>query len=158
MGAQVMVTVKDADPYTKNMSVSMTDKLFHPIKSSKETRAKAKILFCVEGEDVQALEASKTPYVFEVAPGKHRLAVEDPKRLEKQGSLKAVVTVFTGIGGFANGGAASTVTAGAAGGALAEGLFNAAENVIEFEVSEGDVFKIQCHPTLTGKVSVKVLK
>ena len=63
MSAKLVLTVKDSSRMAKDYSMSMMDKMFHPLKHNKILNSKAKIGILIDDEEEGTLyEASKTPY------------------------------------------------------------------------------------------------
>lgn len=158
MSARIMVMVKDASRMAKEMSVSTMDKMFHPFKSAKATKAKATVLLMIDDSQEQELEAAKEAYTFTVEAGKHRIMVTDPTKEAKQSMLKMAGTIAGGGIGFGAGNAVSTVVGGDIGKSIMGSIFNAGDGFIDCELLEGDVLKLECQPGMGGKVKIKVLK
>ena len=63
MSAKLVLTVKDSNRMAKDLSMSVMDKMFHPLKYNKMMNSKAKIGIFIDDEKEGTLyEASKTPY------------------------------------------------------------------------------------------------
>lgn len=157
MSAKIMLIVKDSSYLNKQYSVSVWDKMLHPIKSEKAMRAKYQLLAAVDEEEPQLFEASKTAYEFTVDAGHHTLTVMDPQKDTRQKNFKAVGGMTGAMFGFAQGNMASTLIGASSGSDLASDLVNAGASCMEFDLQEGDVIKIQCHAGIGGKVSMKIV-
>lgn len=158
MSARIMITVKDASRVAKDLSVSMMDRMLHPIQYEKTKRAKAVIVCKIDEENEQELEASKEPYVFTVHAGKHRVMVTDPAKETKQGML-AGIGAAAGVGiGAGAGGLLSSVIGADAGKDIAHSVFHAGDGIVDFELLDGDVLKLLCQPGVGGKIKIKVLE
>ena len=73
MSARLVLTVKDSNRMAKDLSMSVMDKMFHPLKYNKMMNSKAKIGIFIDDEKEGTLyEASKTPYEISLTPGVHR--------------------------------------------------------------------------------------
>ena len=76
MSAKLVLTVKDSSRMAKDYSMSMMDKMFHPLKHNKILNSKAKIGILIDDEEEGTLyEASKTPYEINLQPGFHRITL-----------------------------------------------------------------------------------
>ena len=76
MSAKLVLTVKDSSRMAKDYSMSMMDKMFHPLKHNKILNSKAKIGILIDDEEEGTLyEASKTPYEINLQPGFHRITM-----------------------------------------------------------------------------------
>ena len=72
----------------KDYSMSMMDKMFHPLKHNKILNSKAKIGILIDDEEEGTLyEASKTPYEINLQPGFHRITMIDPAKENKKAML-----------------------------------------------------------------------
>lgn len=52
MSAKLVLTVKDSSRMAKDYSMSMMDKMFHPLKHNKILNSKAKIGILIDDEDI----------------------------------------------------------------------------------------------------------
>lgn len=88
MSAKLVLTVKDSSRMAKDYSMSMMDKMFHPLKHNKILNSKAKIGILIDDEEEGTLyEASKTPYEINLQPGFHRITMIDPAKENKKGNV-----------------------------------------------------------------------
>lgn len=77
MSAKLVLTVKDSNRMAKDLSMSVMDKMFHPLKYNKMMNSKAKIGIFIDDEKEGTLyEASKTPYEISLTPGVHRISCQ----------------------------------------------------------------------------------
>ena len=88
MSAKLVLTVKDSNQMAKGLSMSIMDKMFHPLKYNKMMNSKAKIGIFIDDEKEGTLyEASKTPYEISLTPGVHRISMIDPAKDSKKGNV-----------------------------------------------------------------------
>ena len=86
MSARLVLTVKDSNRMAKDLSMSVMDKMFHPLKYNKMMNSKAKIGIFIDDEKEGTLyEASKTPYEISLTPGVHRISMIDQQKTAKKG-------------------------------------------------------------------------
>ena len=157
MSAKIRILVKDTSMYSKVMGNSVADNFFHPIRSYKAMYEKYKLLVAVDEEEPQLLKASKNPYEFTVNAGHHTVVTLDPKKEGKQSNWKLVGGFMGATFGMANGNIYTTMMGGESGSNFVSDMISAGASTMEFVLAEGDVIKIQCKATLTGKVTMKTV-
>ena len=111
----------------------------------------------VDEEEPQLLKASKNPYEFTVNAGHHTVVTLDPKKEGKQSNWKLVGGFMGATFGMANGNIYTTMMGGESGSNFVSDMISAGASTMEFDLAEGDVIKIQCKATLTGKVTMKTV-
>ena len=95
MSAKLVLTVKDSSRMAKDYSMSMMDKMFHPLKHNKILNSKAKIGILIDDEEEGTLyEASKTPYEINLQPGFHRITMIDPAKENKKGNVNLIGSII----------------------------------------------------------------
>ena len=149
MSAKIRILVKDTSMYSKVMGNSVADNFFHPIRSYKAMYEKYKLLVAVDEEEPQLLKASKNPYEFTVNAGHQKEG--------KQSNWKLVGGFMGATFGMANGNIYTTMMGGESGSNFVSDMISAGASTMEFDLAEGDVIKIQCKATLTGKVTMKTV-
>ncbi len=118
---------------------------------------KSTMIFVLDGEEHE-LKESKTPYVFDVAPGKHDINFIDPLKGRKDASRafdKAVASAMAGIVGVLGGepvlGFEMADDIGSMFGGVTE------DGGAEIHLNEGDIIKLSCKGNGKGVPTVKVL-
>lgn len=95
MSARLVLTVKDSNRMAKDLSMSVMDKMFHPLKYNKMMNSKAKIGIFIDDEKEGTLyEASKTPYEISLTPGVHRISMIDPAKDSKKGNVNLMGSII----------------------------------------------------------------
>lgn len=156
MSAKLVLTVKDSNRMAKDLSMSVMDKMFHPLKYNKMMNSKAKIGIFIDDEKEGTLyEASKTPYEISLTPGVHRISMIDPAKDSKKGNVNLMGSI---IGFSAGSGLAEQISVGEIGKSLAGAMFKTDDGYLDLDLKDGDILKVQCQAGIGGKVSIKVLK
>ena len=156
MSARLVLTVKDSNRMAEGLSMSIMDKMFHPLKYNKMMNSKAKIGIFIDDEKEGTLyEASKTPYEISLTPGVHRISMIDPAKDSKKGNVNLMGSI---IGFSAGSGLAEQISVGEIGKFLAGAMFKTGDGYLDLDLKDGDILKVQCQAGIGGKVSIKVLK
>lgn len=115
-----------------------------------QTFRKSRVNLWIDGQK-QVLEASKEPYVFDLAPGKHEIIFSD--YLEKaKGRYWKVIFGFVFFAMFLAAGGRE-----AAGGAMLgskTGEISKKANVMDITLNEGDMLNLVCQTKIGSKVKV----
>ena len=149
MSARLVLTVKDSNRMAKDLSMSVMDKMFHPLKYNKMMNSKAKIGIFIDDEK------EGTPYEISLTPGVHRISMVDPAKDSKKGNVNLMGSI---IGFSAGSGLAEQISVGEIGKSLAGAMFKTGDGYLDLDLKDGDILKVQCQAGIGGKVSIKVLK
>lgn len=156
MSAKLVLTVKDSSRMAKDYSMSMMDKMFHPLKHNKILNSKAKIGILIDDEEEGTLyEASKTPYEINLQPGFHRITMIDPAKDNKKGNVNLIGSI---IGVVEGNGIADTMATSRFAKSMAGAMFKTGDGYLDLNLKDGDIIKVQCQAGIGGKVSIKILK
>lgn len=156
MSAKLVLTVKDSSRMAKDYSMSMMDKMFHPLKHNKILNSKAKIGILIDDEEEGTLyEASKTPYEINLQPGFHRITMIDSAKENKKGNVNLIGSI---IGVVEGNGIADTMATSRFAKSMAGVMFKTGDGYLDLNLKDGDIIKVQCQAGIGGKVSIKILK
>lgn len=149
MKTQISVLVKAESMMGKSNAHRMLGPLALLTKSS--------VILVLDGEEHE-LKESKTPYVFDVTPGRHVLQFVDPMK-DKKDRARALDNLFTsatvGIVGLLGGAGWLGFEAGDF-----SDLFTGVteDGAVEVNLGAGDIIKLACKGTGKGIPKVTVLK
>lgn len=139
MSAKLVLTVKDSNRMAKDLSMSVMDKMFHPLKYNKMMNSKAKIGIFIDDEKEGTLyEASKTPYEISLTPGVHRISMIDPAKDSKKGNVNLMGSI---IGFSAGSGLAEQISVGEIGKSLAGAMFKTGDGYLDLDLKDGGYLK-----------------
>lgn len=140
MRTQISILVKDESIFSKAMTVWFIN-IFK----------KSKVTVSIDGYK-QTLKASKTPYVFDVAPGYHVIEMADPREKQKAFTAK-MIGIFT-FGAFTLAGGGKVAMQSAQIGAQTMRL-SEKSSVLECNLMEGDNMRLSCKCCANAKVKIK---
>ncbi len=142
MKTQISITVKNEFFLNKIFTLSYFIQIFK----------KSRIHVFIDGQE-HVLKASKTPYVFDLEPGKHEIRFKDHLESAKRRYWKLIFGFFGFIKGLAFGDGVDAIDEASVG--AQRGTISDKEHVMEVEFNEGDILNVQCKSGFLGKVKVK---
>ena len=118
---------------------------------------KPQIAVSIDGQPTNTLKASKEAYIFEVAPGQHRVEILDLNAKSKASErrfLGSFIGFFIGLG---TGSLSNGALLGKASGDLMEGK-TIDQNNINIFLNDGDLIKISVKTAYNGSCKIKILQ